>query len=203
MGSVSDCSSAPSRVFLTKDQQQQLASYKEQGTAASINTLWSSKGFPFHFLAQLAHGRGHSALISLAPGQLLQHVQPVGLQPLPLHALMGSPCSTPLPFSLSSPKKGCSMLSQAEPGHAVDGLQTLQRVTLPGQDLVGPGCRWEPRVVILSSDSIPFPPTAVLNLQPLGRGFHLSNTPETCPPRAFGLVHDHPGETPSEPAKGM
>jgi len=44
---------------------------------------------------------------------------------------------------------------------------------------------------------------AVPDLHALGRGFHLSSTPETRTPGAFGLVQDHPGETLSEPAKGM
>lgn len=148
LGSVSDCSSARSCVFLTKDQQQQLASYKEQGTAASINTLLSTKGFPFHFLSQLCTRQRSLCINQPCSGPAPSARSACGI------AAAASPCSDGFSllhtsaFFIKLTTKG---MFHVIPGHAVNGLQTLQRVTLPEQDLVGPGCRWEPQV-ILSSD---------------------------------------------------
>lgn len=145
LGSVSDCS----RVFLTKDQQQQLASYKEQGTAASINTLLSTKGFPFHFLSQLCTRQRSLCINQPCSGPAPSARSACGI------AALASLCSDGLSllhtsaFFIKLTTKG---MYHVIPGHTLDGLQTLPRMTLPGQDLVGPGCRWEPCVVILSSD---------------------------------------------------
>lgn len=44
------------------------------------------------------------------------------------------------------------MVTEAKPGHAGDGVHTLEGMTLAGQVLVGLGCGWEPCVVILRSN---------------------------------------------------